>query len=385
MANILADLFTEESPLPQTIADMELAMKTQSFSILVLFSIASCSGNGKGIEEDVPTDGKADSFRNPTVHGNIEWGKTHKPKFSEETGYFHAYDFEIRGEAEVTLESKRSSKTMDTVMYLYKYNDQSNSWGSYIAKNDDKSGRTQFSFLKEDLRSGRYRVLLKPYRKTSTKGNGIFKFLGDCDGLGCVSGPDLPQPSLSASSECVSAIASVLESNVIATESLSKTVAPGEDVANEYDLAVQLFFQTNQDSLEYILDSGGMADFNLRVRQAEFGKSVSLWTGYERETVYLFDTFGRLLMAQHTWEGEGDVAEYFCQTYDQGSDGDWFSDSECGVVVTERFPAETTLIDYGYVDSNGTPDPVSIAHDKFEESFPGYILEELEYNLYRRR
>lgn len=361
-------------------------MKTQAI-IVTAFSLAlgACSSDGKGSEEDIPQDGKADSFRNPTVHGNIQWGETYKPTFSEDKGFYHAFDFSLQGEAEVTLETKRSSKTMDTVMYLYKYDIQQDSWGSYIAKNDDKSGRTRFSFLKESLRSGQYRVMLKPYRKSEDNGQGTFKFLPSCEGTGCVNlSNGLPPSSSKGSAQCVSAITETLESNTIAEETIRKTVAPGDAIANEYDLVAQLYFESNKDNLEYILDAGGTADFYINIRQTEYGASIGVSTSYEREATYLFDLYGHLLIAQHTWEGEGDVSEYYCQTYEQGTDGDWVDSSECGVVIMSDFPTFKTLVDDGYLDSNYAPAPVDAVRERFNESFPATSdYGDMEYELYQ--
>jgi hypothetical protein len=135
----------------------------------------------KGEEEDVPTDGKLDSFRSPTYHGPIGFVDrvTAEIKATEK---FHTWDFTLSGDASITLTTNKyynSSRNVDTVLYLYK--EGPTGWGPYIARNDDY-GVVDWSQLKRNLGAGHYRALVKGYYATTY---GKFGLRALCDGAGC--------------------------------------------------------------------------------------------------------------------------------------------------------------------------------------------------------
>lgn len=335
----------------------------------ILFSLAvlqaSCAEPPKEQEEDIPADGKSDSFRNPTEHGPLSWAETYKPKFSEDTGWYHAYDFSISDDAVVTLESKRSSKTMDTVMYLYKYRESSQSWGSYIAKNDDKSGRTEFSYLERELEQGSYRVLLKPYAKSTSKGQGIFKFIATCDGAGCAVLPEAGTPS----QDCMQQVVWTLGSQHNDYVERERTVRRGAAISDEYDLMAQLYIEQNVINYDGWLEDDGSASFRYFETQVSQGRSITVQTNYEVGAVFVFDTLGQLLSVSYDWEGESDVTLYYCEGLSGDDASEYFEDDDCATAAFRFFPFEQqgTAKDGSVWDST-VPRPVEIVLDNFADN-----------------
>jgi len=139
--------------------------------------------DGKGEEDDVPTDGdgKDDSQRRPTDHGDLAFATPAIEALSD-TAKFHAWQFELSGDAEIdtsTTYAVLGQRRVDTVLYLYK--EGPTGWGSYIARNDDDGARV-YSRVKRTLGAGRYRVLVKGFASTT---RGKFAVKVDCDGAGC--------------------------------------------------------------------------------------------------------------------------------------------------------------------------------------------------------
>lgn len=138
----------------------------------------------KGPEEELPPDGKDDSFRTPTDHGPINFGVPVTSALSS-AERFHAWVFDLSDTATVELVTSyavRGQRRTDTVLYLYRQGDTG--WGSYIARNDDYADTT-YSKLVRTLTPGRYRVLVKGHLSTTL---GKFKLTATCNGPGCVLG-----------------------------------------------------------------------------------------------------------------------------------------------------------------------------------------------------
>ena len=143
--------------------------------------LAACAADTtKGPEEDVPADGKLDSFQAPTDHGAITFGTAQTGKLTS-TAKYHAWTFALATSAEVHAYTSRVPHyaSVDTVLYLYKMGPSG--WGSYIARNDD-DGTSELSSIDKTLGLGQYRVLVKGY-SASTRGS--FNVQLDCSGGGC--------------------------------------------------------------------------------------------------------------------------------------------------------------------------------------------------------
>jgi hypothetical protein len=150
--------------------------------ILPSLLLAACApGLDKGQEEAEPIDGKFDSFFSPTEHGDLTWFVANQSELNEDDR-FHSWTFELTDAADVELLTETGEKNLDTVMYLYHRADSSQSWGSYLVKNDD-DGDLLTSRISESLEAGQYRVLVKGFKIAMT---GRFEVVASCDGPGCV-------------------------------------------------------------------------------------------------------------------------------------------------------------------------------------------------------
>jgi hypothetical protein len=146
-------------------------------------ALAGCveSDTEKGPEDEVPADGKLDSFQRPTDHGAIGFGTNAESSLGG-AGKHHTWTFSLTGNASVnvyTHPALTSRINVDTVLYLYKRGPSG--WGSYVARNDDHQG-SMWSTLVRNLGAGEYRVLVKGYDATSV---GPFALTVGCEGAGC--------------------------------------------------------------------------------------------------------------------------------------------------------------------------------------------------------
>jgi len=135
----------------------------------------------KGAEDEVPLDGKLDSFRSPTDHGTLRFDRPNEAAL-DESALFHVWSFTLSDDAEIDVSTQPITANVDTVMYLYRKT-TSGQWGSYIARNDDYDNQ-MWSRLTEELRAGDYRILVKGY-KASIRGS--FAVNAECTGAGCPS------------------------------------------------------------------------------------------------------------------------------------------------------------------------------------------------------
>lgn len=165
--------------------------RTPLFAALMVLSLAGCleeDAVDKGPEEEVPADGKLDSFARPTDHGAIGFGAVPAPEAAlSTTAKHHTWNFSLTGPASVhmyTGPSITGRMTVDTVLYLYKLK-ANGTWGAYVARNDDDRG-SLWSSLTKNLDAGTYRILVKGYA-ASTRGQ--FSAHVDCEGAGCAEPP----------------------------------------------------------------------------------------------------------------------------------------------------------------------------------------------------
>ncbi len=159
-------------------------MRTSVFCALLMISTGCLGDDAKGDEEELLDDSKADSQIRPTDHGPLLYGTPAHAVLTAGERY-HAWTFDLSNDAHVELTTSYSllgQRRTDTVLYLYKFRDATNSWGPYIARNDDY-GSTTYSKLVRDLGAGRYRLLVKGHSATTL---GKFKVSAGCDGDGCI-------------------------------------------------------------------------------------------------------------------------------------------------------------------------------------------------------
>jgi len=149
-------------------------------ALLSINLLAACDDGGKGAEDDPLLDGKLDSFFSPTEHGALVFGAPNQASVTSGER-FHAWNFTLTGAAAVSLRTEVTS--LDTVMYLYRREVGSTSWGHFLLKNDDH-GDEIFSQIDLAADAGEYRIVVKGF-KTSVRGP--FAVIGSCDGAGCPS------------------------------------------------------------------------------------------------------------------------------------------------------------------------------------------------------
>ena len=165
----------------------------QRFLPLALLSLlaaapACLDPSDKPAEDGVPADldalGKDDSFQRPTEHGELAYDVPGTGELTRAAGY-HAWEFSVRlsGTTPVTIEvgpQTGDGPEVDTVLYLYKQQ-PSGRWGRYLARNDDH-GDSLWSSIARGLEGGRYRIIVKGYRATTS---GAFAVTLGCDRYAC--------------------------------------------------------------------------------------------------------------------------------------------------------------------------------------------------------
>lgn len=121
-----------------------------------------------------------DSWSRPTDHGVLDFAAGNPAEFTAEER-FHAWTFELSGDADVVVETNLITQNLDSEMYLYKKKADGN-WGAYIAKNDDVDDLGLGSRVKRSLDAGEYQVKVKAGKSLMT---GHFTVKGACSGDGC--------------------------------------------------------------------------------------------------------------------------------------------------------------------------------------------------------
>ncbi|MDX2091380.1 MAG: hypothetical protein SFX73_26205 [Kofleriaceae bacterium] len=157
-------------------------MKTLAGVLLTSLAVGSFHAGCMSDEEDedlVIEDGdKADGFGAPVSHGWLSFdgwaGGQVKANYK-----FHAWTFQLSGDAEVDLTTQDSD--VDTVMYVYRRNSTTGRWGYPIWRNDDANGDVT-SALNRNYGEGVYRVLVKSKDPTGT-----ISLTSSCSGDGCPS------------------------------------------------------------------------------------------------------------------------------------------------------------------------------------------------------
>lgn len=199
----------------------------------VLATFAGCATDAaKGDEDQVPADGKLDSFQTPTEHGTLAFGVPSAATFTADQG-FHSWTFALSATARVDLQTVLGAANLDTVMYLYKRTSASGGWGAYIERNDDASDDTAASRLDIELGAGEYRVLIKAYKQTQ---RGAFSLEGQCEGDGCPTGGDTCDAPLALDNDtgfggdCNATIAAIYGSGRV-TASSAFSIAPADRCA----------------------------------------------------------------------------------------------------------------------------------------------------------
>ncbi|MFN3197196.1 MAG: hypothetical protein ACE366_02090 [Bradymonadia bacterium] len=266
-----------------------------------------------GGEEEALTDSKADSFFRPTQHGDIAFGVPSNGTLGTDTR-FHAWNFDLTDKAGVSLETSSSNRNLDTVMYLYRWNDQTETWGRYIAKNDDASRDTLFSRIAKELETGKYRVIVKGLKRATS---GPFSVKIECEGAGCAANAPEP-PSIEVSNDgrftdgCAERLYTVLDSGVMGTREEYVTLDQAAALMPEMYQAALWYGSEHLD--DYAPEELEALELEVSAVLLEDGILVEVTDGGDYSMEYLF-TPGRLLMER--FNDQSPWVSYFCAEADE--------------------------------------------------------------------
>ena len=274
---------------------------------VITLSIACDDDNAhdeKGSEEQaLSEDGKSDSFFKPTEHGDITFGLPSEGVVKEGE-IFHAFNFKLSEEAEVTLKTE-VSQNLDTVMYLYRRDTPTDTWGSFIEKNDDHAGNI-WSQIKFDGVAAEYRVIVKPFKKAL---RGTFSLNASCIGAGCVSenrnqcetGTFTAPEGEGFTDSCAIKIMDVVSTPQISTSRGSIPFDKHCDLEGIEQLAVLHYTNYFQDlgvaSLEELFDFGSGINYEFEHISFEGGHQVNIDAGGdENGATLIYDSASNLLV-----------------------------------------------------------------------------------------
>ncbi|MFT7582023.1 MAG: hypothetical protein ACI9MR_003704 [Myxococcota bacterium] len=277
---------------------MKLFRAILAFSLctsLAMGTLTGCDAEDtadKGVEDDLPADGKADSFRKPTEHGGLQFSVPSSANFTDEQLY-HAWEFSLTGDAKVGLAMSSSERNLDTVMYLYHRKSTSETWGRYIARNDDADKTTVLSLIEGQRGEGDYRIIVKGYKKALRGG---FTVLGSCDGAGCPAvdpgDGDYGFPESGGfTAECLGDVTNALRSGVRSNSTETVDESTRKLLTGVQRHSIELFIVLN-DGSDLDLDDESL---DMDVTFFEDGALTEVTTGGDWSFNFLFDGTGRLL------------------------------------------------------------------------------------------
>jgi hypothetical protein len=325
-----------------------------------------CAGDeGKGEEENIfdQYEEKADSFRQPTEHGQLVFGLSQDVELTEDHLY-HAWDFTLAEQASVSIETVLVTANLDTVMYLYRFNPETERFGRYIARNDDADSDTVASRISRDLEAGDYRILVKGF-KTSFRGR--FQVEATCEGAGCAASGDCDPATFRSMPEgspeaCGEAISSALMGTTRDTGSTSVTLEEACALPDAARYGVELYYDY-WDGLVGWEDMFGYYGDEIYVEVDWFTLSNGSWYvtcdggGDEAAMDFLINPQGEVVAYyQHNQSPDFSV---FCDG------GESYYDEECGYLYLSAMPhaadAERTGTEEGVTDADASTrlDPVA--------------------------
>jgi hypothetical protein len=254
-----------------------------------------------------------DSWASPTDHGELEFGGASNPGEFTEEERFHAWTFSLSDDADVVLEAKLATQNLESVLYLYKKQEDGN-WGSYISKNDDADSLGLGSRVKKALDAGEYKIKVKAAKKLMT---GSFSVGGTCAGAGCPSTDDFCGPEDDAmpdatgySKSCATKLHKILTTPV--GHSAPQCLA---DKLEERAIAYYVAYWNDVYSWEEM--SEGQDPYVSVTHHSDAGTIVGVGLGGDEDSMdYVFDAEGELVFYyQHNqspdwaWFCEGPVDE----------------------------------------------------------------------------
>ncbi len=278
------------------------------FCLLAGLATPACVGDSVGSDSSYSTD----SFSNPTEHGVLQFGMANQAEFTNSNRY-HAWTFELTGEADVALTTELLAQNLDSVMYLYKKG-ESGSWGSYIDKNDDH-GESLASRVSRQLDAGSYRVKIKAAKQLM---RGSFSLNGSCDGPGC---PTPDNGTCDATDTTLPQAGGYTQACAIAMEGILTSPTVAGDTSCFEERAVAYYKQYWDEIIGWEALTGDPEDEpSVQVSfHGDRGAVVGVGMGGDEDSMdFVFDANGKLI---------------FYYQHNQSPDWAWFCDSS-------NFPVE---------------------------------------------
>ncbi len=299
-----------------------MALRTASLVFTALLIGPGCQSakvidttTSKGVESPLPEDNKDDSFRQPTMHGELAFGLAGQADLTDDEQY-HAWTFELSDEAEVTLFTELVTPNVDTVLYLYRWSDEAAKWGGYKYRNDDHEKGVLWSRLDKTLKPGKYRALVKAF-KLSIRGQ--FRLHGECTGPGCpsVDAPDAPAvlpAETPFTPACIQAIDDALLSDVVSSDTRQAVYETDRDALPARarigaDLYKSYFDHAWEDTVE---EETGQHHLELHTLVLEEGALVTVTFEFadEATVTFLLDGDDQPLALYH--DEQSPTAAFFC-------------------------------------------------------------------------
>lgn len=326
---------------------------TRIYALILASSFAiACAEpatNDKGAEENPLTSGKDDSFFRPTEHGTLRMGVANPGTLTEDE-QFHAWTFELSDRATIDL-STDVSQNLDTVMYLYRRDAPTDSWGRYIKKNDD-DGDNISSRIKIEGQAGEYRVIVKGFKSAL---RGSFSVNGECTGAGCQTNTDSCDADSYASmptatqwtGSCGYAMTDVLDGAASATSSGSIGLSQKCSLVGLERKAIDFYHEYWDDIAgfddQFRYDPDEDVELNFEKVEYRGGTVITVDAGGDEDGLSMFfDTDENLIAAyQHN---QSPTVDFYCGSASEapieGPDESCFSD----VMYALPHDSETTRV-----------------------------------------
>jgi hypothetical protein len=315
-------------------------MLRRTVTALSLLFLASASVVACG-DVDSSEDFATDSWKSPTHHGELSFRYENRAEFSE-SNRFHAWTFELSGDAAVVLETDLKTANLDTIAYLYRRDSDDQTWGSYIAKNDDGDDSLA-SKLEEQLGAGQYLLKIKT-AKTGFRGS--FAVLGSWYGAGCptetacVADETFAWPAeTNASPSCMQSFQTVLTAPITRTfktqSGINNKCDAGAIPAKAIDLYVAYW-----DGLigwsDFVYDDEEENPMYVGITEhGDAGQVIDIDVGADEDGLsFVFDAQGELVAFHHSEQSP--TSGFFC-----GDQPDsYWADPECVSAALRHLPHE---------------------------------------------
>jgi len=336
---------------------------------------ASTIDKDTGSEDALPLDGKADSFRAPTEHGELRMGSTASQAELSADEKFHAWTFALSGQANVALRVSARNENLDTVLYLYHRTSSDESWGSYVVKNDDANDDTLFSAIERELGEGEYRIIVKGFKE---RHRGPFSVSAECSGGGCESrrpGGDIEIPAATDfTASCVNRLWEALGAPIQYGDSFGIHPEASDGFDREV-LVANAHYAGMSDWDEYVYDDE-RAEFTFGVDfvRTSAGSVVTMSDGGDESTTeYAFDADGNLLA--YYVHNQSPWTEFYCGQ--EGDDDTTYPDEDCVSAWINGGPHRESSVNEG--SETYSPDlPNDEINDNMRAAMAVYVESELD-------